>query len=48
MIGIINSIKKRAIGLQQTTSVNDNRYEGLRDIVELCDELLNRCTDDGR
>jgi hypothetical protein len=46
MLGIIRSIKNRALEMRNTTSVNDDRYEGLQDISDLCDELSNRCMDD--
>lgn len=46
MIGIINSIKNIALEMKQTTSVNDDRHDGLQGIADLCDELLTRCIDE--
>ena len=48
MVDVIYSIKKIAIDMRKTTSVNDDRYDKLQDIIELCDEYTDHFTDDGR
>jgi hypothetical protein len=45
---IIRSIKKLAINMRDETSQNDPHHEKLGDISDLCDELIQRCTDDGK
>ena len=47
-IGIAKRIKKLAINMRDETSQNDPHHEKLGDISDLCDELIQRCTDDGR
>jgi len=48
MMGIINSIKNIMSEMQQTTSMNDDRYEMMQAAADLCDELTIRCMDDGK
>lgn len=48
MIEIVRSIKKLALDMRRETSTNDSHHEMLQDQIDLCDELLTRCTDDGR
>ena len=48
MTDAIRSIKRIAIDMISTTSVNDDRHEKLQDIIELCDEHTAHSIDDGR
>ena len=47
-VDIIRRIKALAVGMSNETSRKDAHYEKLHDISDLCDELIQRCTDDGR
>lgn len=48
MLGIIHSIRNLALEMRKETSTNDSHREMLQDQIDLCDELSNRCIDDGR
>ncbi len=48
MLVRIRQIKALALEMRNTTSTNDDRHEKLRGIVDLCDEMIEHCIDDGR
>jgi hypothetical protein len=48
MVDVISSIRKIASDIRKTTSVNDDKYDKLQDIIELCDEYRDHFIDDER
>ena len=48
MIDIFSSIEKIARDMQDTTSINDSRYNELQRIIVLCREGSSHFADDGK
>jgi len=48
MIDKIAIIKKITLAMRSATSVNDDRYERLTDISDICDDMLTHFIDDGK
>ncbi len=48
MIDILRNIEKSAMAMQDTTSINDSRYNELQQIIVLCHEGMAHFIDDGK
>ena len=48
MSDLIRRIKTIALKLRAETSTNDPRYEELQDLCDMCTELNDHFTDDGK
>lgn len=48
MIEELQKIKRTAIAMKETSSVNDIHYDQLQDIVDIVDDLLVHYINDGR